>query len=387
MKCATCLPAESALLTAASCLQTFDFRLLKRIDTYIARQFGLTCIFASLSFLALFVVLDLIENIDRFIDNSVDIQHISLYYLSFLPEVFLATTPIAVLLSSLYVTGRLSSSSELSAIFSAGLSLRRIMLPFAFVSLVITVFNIVNAGWILPETTAYKNTFMREFLGKNSEHLFPESRIHILESRDRILSIGKLEPNTGQAEKITLETFDGSTITQRIDAEKMNYNADLDRWIMTGTRNRTFLPDTTLYRYDPGNDTLKLSLTASSLKELHLRPEEMNIVQHYRYIEEKKDAGFSNLQTAIIELHSRIALPITSLIIILIGVPLSTRKKRSGLAIEAGISILIGFLYISLEKTIHAIGNGGMADPVLTAWLPNIIFLGVGIVLYKTSKT
>ncbi len=361
---------------------------MKRIDSYIARQFSRTLLFACISFLALFIVLDLIENIDRFIDNSVGIRQIFLYYLSYIPEVILTTMPIAVLLSSLYTTGRLSSSGELSAIFSAGLGLRRIMLPFAIVSLGITIINIVNAGWLLPEANAGKNASMRAFSGKRAATpFFEDSRIHILESRNRILSIGRFEQSTEQAERITLETFDGPTMTERIDAETMNYSKPLDRWILSGTRRRTFLPDTTIYRYNPGSDTLKLSITASSLKELQLRPDELNIFQHYRYIEEKKNAGFSNLQIAIIQLHSRIAFPLTSLIIILIGVPLSARKKRSGLAIEAGLSILIGFLYLSLQKTILAIGKGGLVDPVLTAWLPNIIFLAVGIVLYKTSKT
>lgn len=360
---------------------------MKHLDAYIARQFALTVVFSLLSFVALFVVLDLIDNLNDFFDNGIDFGLAVQYYLSSVPEVVLLTSPVAVLLSCLYITGRLTVSNELTAMFSAGISLQRIIFPFGAVAFALTLFNIVNSGWLLPKAMVYKHKFATTYFGKTFESLFPKGSVHILESADRILTIGRLDASTGSAERVTLETFDGSGMTMRIDAERMSFDETSDLWIFENSRKRFFLPDTTLYVHNPGTDTLKLSVTATTLQEYRLLPEEMNIVQQYRFIEQKKHAGFSNLHLAIIELHSRIALPLASLVIVLVGVPLSTRKKRSGLALEAGLSLFIGFLYLGMQKTVVSIGESGLIDPVLTAWLPNIVFICIGIGLYHSSKT
>ncbi|RNA65369.1 LPS export ABC transporter permease LptG [Prosthecochloris sp. ZM_2] len=360
---------------------------LKRLDIYIGRQFLATFLFASLSFLALFIVIDLIENVDRFIKNDIGPGVAAQYYLSWLPEVFLLTAPVAVLLASLYITGRLSSSNELPVIFSAGIGLKRLLLPFLTITLAISALNMVNAGWIVPHATIHKNWFGVHYLNKSYDSNFEKGNVHILESDNRILSLARVDQNSGIAENVRIETFEGSRMVERIDADSMRYSEHAGRWLLDNVRHRRFLPDTTLYTENPGTDTLELSITASSLKEYHLRPDEMNIVQHRRFIDEKQQAGFSNLQVAIIQFHSKLAQPVASLIMVLIGVPLSTRKKRSGLALEAGLSLLIGFVFLGFQKTILSVGEVEQLDPVLAAWLPNLLFLAVAILLYKTAKT
>jgi lipopolysaccharide export system permease protein len=87
----------------------------------------------------------------------------------------------------------------------------------------------------------------------------------------------------------------------------------------------------------------------------------------------------------MVKLHSKIALPFASLIIILIGVPLSAKKKRGGLASEISITLFVGFLFLGLQKTIAIAGYQGIMNPILAAWLPNILFLCIGYVIYKTA--
>ena len=111
----------------------------------------------------------------------------------------------------------------------------------------------------------------------------------------------------------------------------------------------------------------------------------MNIIRHYRYLSEKQKAGFSGLERSMVKFHNKIALPFASLIIILIGVPLSAKKKRGGLASEISITLFAGFLFLGLQKTIAIAGYQGIINPMLAAWLPNILFLGIGYVIYKTA--
>jgi len=74
------------------------------------------------------------------------------------------------------------------------------------------------------------------------------------------------------------------------------------------------------------------------------------------------------------------------MLIVLIGVPLSTRKKRSGLALEAATSLLIGLFYLGMLKTIGSLGYDGLINPVLAAWLPNLLILLAGALLYRSAN-
>lgn len=359
---------------------------MKLLDKYIARQFFSTYVFAGISFTALFLLVNLIENLGRYIDKGIRAEQIVLYYWSLIPETVLLISPLSTLLASLYITGRMSGSSELPAMKAAGVGMHQLLKPFLAVALLISVFNILNAGWLYPKTSALKNRFETKHLDKTFENVSGSKNIHILESRNRILSIGALDPQKITGLNISIETFEGPVIASRIDAKKISYDQSIDRWILHETKTRVFSEKGVLYRENPGNDTLQLSLTASSLRDLGIQPDEMDIIQHYRYIGEKQEAGFSNLGRVIVKFHNKLALPLASLIIILIGVPLSSRKKRSGLALEFGISLFIGFTYLGVQRTLSTAGYRGLIDPAFAAWLPNLLFLVIGVVIYKTAN-
>ncbi|MCG8345424.1 MAG: LPS export ABC transporter permease LptG [Chlorobiales bacterium] len=359
---------------------------MKILDKYIARQFFSTYVFAAISFTVLFILANLIEEIGTFIDRELSVEKVILYYLRMVPETILLISPISTLLASLYVTGRMSGGSELSAMKAAGVSMKQFLIPFAAVALLITFLNIINAGWLYPETAVEKHRFEAEYFNRKFETVSGDKNLHILESRNRILSIGALDPEKETGYNISLETFDGPELVSRIDAKKITYNKTLDRWLFHETSTRIFKEKEVLFRENSGKDTLKLSMTGSSLKELGIQPDEMDIVQHFRYIEEKQKAGFSNLGRVIVKFHSKMALPFASLIIILIGVPLSAQKKRSGLALEFGISLFIGFSYLAIQRTVAIAGYRSLIDPVLAAWLPNLLFLLIGVLIYKTAN-
>ncbi len=359
---------------------------MKLLDKYIARQFLSTYVFAAISFTALFILVNLIENIGRFIDKGIGAGKVILYFWSLVPETILLISPLSTLLASLYVTGRMSGASELSAMKAAGISMKQLLMPFFFTALLISTLNILNAGWLHPKAAVEKNRFEMEYFDKKFEAISGNKNLHILESRNRILSIGALDPQQAIGFNVSLETFDGPILVNRIDAKKISYDKTLDRWLFHESSTRIFNENEVLFRENPGKDTLKLSLTASSLRDLGIQPDEMDIIQHYRYIEEKRQAGFSNLGRVVVKFHSKMALPIASAIIILIGVPLSAQKKRSGLAVEFGISLFIGFSYLAIQRTFAIAGYRALMDPVLAAWLPNLLFLGIGIIIYKTAN-
>ncbi|NTU53108.1 MAG: YjgP/YjgQ family permease [Chlorobiaceae bacterium] len=354
------------------------------IDRYIAREFLFTFLFSLLSFAALFILINLIENLDRFMDRKIDTGRIIIYYLSGLPDTFLLTSPLSVLLASLFVTGKLSMQSELPALKSAGVSLGRLMKPFLAVTLLITSFNLINSCFIAPKTYDWSKGFEKRYLKGKQEN--DEGALHIRESENRILTIAQIAPDRMSASMASLETFEKSRLVSRIDADSVRILPRQKQWLFFRSRTRTFTEGNEQFVFNPGTDTLKLSLARNTFRMLDTDPDEMNLVQHYDFIRQKKQSGLPGLERAEVRLHTKIALPLASTIIVMIGVPLSTRKKRSGLALEAALSLLVGMLYLGMLKTIGGLGHNGLIDPVLAAWLPNITFLMAGAVLYRSAN-
>jgi len=361
-----------------------SFVKLSIIDRYIIREFLTIFFFSLASFAALFVIINLVENLDRFMDRNIPVGRIIIYYLSGLPDTFLLTSPLSVLLASLFVTGKLSMQSELPALKAAGMSLSRLMKPFLLATFFITSFNLVNSCFITPSMYDLSKGYEKRYLKSQKEQ--QGEAVHIRESKNRILTVGQINRDRQSAISVSLETFDGSRLASRLDADSLRIISNGRQWVFYNTKQRTFVNGRETLVTNPGADTLKLALAKNTFTMIDADPDEMNLVQHLAFIAQKKRSGLPGLERAEVELHTKIALPLASMLIVLIGVPLSTRKKRSGLALEAATSLLIGLFYLGMLKTIGSLGFDGLINPVLAAWLPNLLILVPGVLLYRSAN-
>lgn len=358
---------------------------MKILDRYIFGQFVKTFVFTSLTFLSLFTLINMVENLDGFMDKGQGWPAIIQYYLFAVPQILLITSPVSSLLASILVAGRLAVSSELPAIRSAGVGMGQLLYPFMIGGALISAVNLMNSFWLAPSTTFRNNDFERRYLNRQQKNDLDRSRnLHILEPGDRVVTLGLLNPDMRSADEVSIEQFGPDGVVSRLDADSLGYDRNRREWVLSNVSERKFSDGAEEFSI-LGRLPVRLNLTLKSLGELNLRPDEMNINSHWQYLSEKKEAGFAGLERSSVKFHTKFSLPFASLIIILIGVPLSAKKKRGGLATEIGISLFAGFLFLGLQKTIATFGYNGVMPPIMAAWLPNLIFLGVGYALYRYS--
>jgi len=357
---------------------------MKILDKYIFKQFAKAFLFTSIAFACLFVLVNMVEKLDEFMDKNLALYEIIRYYTLSIPSIILVISPVSALLSSILVAGRLSFSGELPAIRSAGVSMRQLLTPFFIGGMVILVLNLLNACWLSPSAFTEKNAFEQRYFKKNPSEPHDNRNIHILEPGKRMVSIGLINADCSTLSTVSIEEFSGTRLISRTDADTMRYNKKMSEWVMQNASTRFFTGKSEAFHF-AHLKPLKLALSPRTLAELNLQPDEMNIIRHYRYLAKKQSAGFSGLERSMVKFHNKIALPFASLVIILIGVPLSAKKKRGGVATEISITLLAGFLFIGLQKTSAIAGYQGIINPMLAAWLPNILFLGIGYVIYKNA--
>jgi len=369
---------------------------LRILDRYIIRQFLATFLFGLLTFLLIFLVIDMMEKLDDFIDANTPLQVIGLYYLTFTPEIIKLMTPVAMLLGCLFVVGRLSNQNELPAMKSSGLSLYRFLLPFLAVSLLVSVLSIYFNGWVVPYANQKKTSIERAHLHR-SQSTGSTLPLFFQDGRTRLISISYYESSTRTGHRVSMEEFADTNLTvmrRRYDARQMEWrdagpgsgDSAHRGWELISGSIREFDGEghrlTVFERLPLG----RLSITPADIEKKQRKPDEMNYPDLKEFIKNQQGAG-QDVSRWLVDFHNKIAFPFASFIVVLFGVPFASIKRRGGLAIDFGVCVAVTFIYLAFMKTSQVFGYNGDIDPLLTAWLANIIFFVLAIInLLRVQK-
>jgi len=348
---------------------------MKLIDIFLVKQFLQTVFFSLLAFILIFLVVDAMENLDDFIDQDVPWINILQYYFVFTPEIIKLIIPVAVLFGSLFTAGKVSTLSELTAMRASGVSLYRFMAPFVVTALIISFISLYFGGYIVPMANKTKIYIEQTYLKKGLA--FTGNNIYFQDSKARIVSINYFDSNINRANIVSIQDFNADDLTEmigRIDAQSLEYDSLSSSWIAWEGVKREFTNDSESAQYFDSLKLTNLHFKPVDLTKKQVKPVEMDLSELSELIESQKRAG-TNPTVAQIEYHSRFAFAMTSVIIVLFGLPIATKKRKSGLAVQVGINILIAFVYLVFMKISQAFGKNGAMDPVLTAWFANLIFV------------
>lgn len=368
---------------------------MRLLDRHVLSRFVRSILFALLAFSVIFILIDMVENLDDFIDQNVPTHIIGLYYVYFLPRIMGLMVPLAMLLAALFVVGKMSSTNELTVIKCSGVSLYRYMVPFVAMGVLVSVAMLGIDGYVVPRINAARLDLERTYLKKNLQaggryNLFFQDR------DDRIVSMEYFDDANATARRVSVQRFradDPTRMIERIDAAGMRWSEARGTWMLVDGLQRSF-GDTlagTLRRSEQvarfdSVDAGPLVITPAIILRMQQKPEEMELGDFRDYIERQRLAG-SDINRLLVDYHGKIAFPFASLIVMFFGVPFASVKRRSGLSVQFGVSILICFAYLVSQKLSQVFGYNGAMPALLAAWLPNLAFLFAGIwVMLRVRK-
>ncbi len=353
---------------------------MTRIDRYILRQFLTTAFFALLAITIIFVAVNLMDNLDDFLDKHATVGRIATYYLYFIPEIVELMMPVAMLLSALFTTGRLSTFNELTALKSGGISLYRFMAPLMICAFLVSAGAVYFNGWVVPKANQKKYEIARQYFQKDIEFV-SRNNIFIQVSRTRILSIGTYDDQRNTAMQVSIQDFNPNDLTKivgRYDAGEMMWEPKTKTWQLVSGMERQFTDSQeALTRFQTLNIGA-LNFSPEDIRKKQIKPEEMDYNELKAFIDNQQRAGH-DVSRWMVDFYGKTAFPFASVIVVLFGVPFSSAKRRSGLGIEFGIATGISFLYMIFLEVSQAFGYNGDLNPFLTAWLANILFFAAGI--------
>ncbi|MFC1724695.1 LptF/LptG family permease [candidate division KSB1 bacterium] len=358
---------------------------MKKIDRYISSIFIQILIFSVISFILIFVIVDLISNIDKFLNKNVPLVIVVKYYIFYLPYILVLILPAAVLIASLFSVGQLARRNELVAFKASGVSLYRITAPLLTVAFIVSVFSLLFTEYVVPVTSGKKLDIDRKYIRQVSEARITQSRnLYFEDIENRFVTIQYYDGARKKATSVNITYQDNETIKNIIQAKKMIWQDSL--WILNEVSVRSFINGVEEMNEFSSLPMEDFSFNPDDLLDIWLKPEEMNFFQLKRFIERRRELGV-DVRVWLVELMLKISFPFANFIIVLFGVPLVSKGTRSGGAIGFGIALVICFFFFGTVRIGQYLGRADMMNPVLSAWIGNIIFATIGLfLLFKSRK-
>jgi len=355
------------------------------LDKHISRQFSTALAFSLLAFLIIFVVVDLIEHLDTFIDKEASALLVIKYYLYFTPFIILLTLPVAMLLASLFSVSSLSRHNELMAMKAVGISLYRILLPLFRLALAVSLFSLLLGEILVPFTNQQKaHIYSHQIKGRSAQPERIRRNIYLQGTGGRIYYIREYDDRKKVAKGVSIQKYKEGWLTTRIDAQEMIWEGG--GWTLKDGLVRDFVEEEEKATPFERLRRPELEETPQDLLRRQKDPEEMHFFELRDYIRRIQRSG-GEVQREQVDLYLKIAFPFANLIIVLFGAPLASHPRRSGAAVSFAISLFICFVYYSFLRLGQALGYKGSLSPLLAAWMGNVLFGAAGVtVLVKAKK-
>jgi lipopolysaccharide export system permease protein len=325
------------------------------------------------SFVAIYLVIDFLEKISRFSQASGKPQYILIFYLFKIPAIINQVMPLAILMSTLLTLGILSRSSEIVAMQSCGISLKRIAKPLLVIAFFLSIFTFFSNEAIIPNTSQNMK-YVEEVLiqGKSPNTFF---RLNNIWYRDKnyILQARLFIPDSWTLKGVTLwQTTDEMHPTKRLEAEDAVWNGYY--WTLKNVVERSLSAGRVTETRTIASLPVPLQLKINDLKVWDKYAEDMGFFKLKRYTEKLRKAGYDATRYQA-QMYAKISMPFACLIMAFVGIPFSLRGGRSsGIALGIGLSIGIGFAYFITNAILISFGETGILPPLVSAWAANFIF-------------
>lgn len=362
---------------------------MKRLDIYIIRQFLVTLSMTLLGFLCIILIVDLIENLDRFIDNGIPPKITIKYYVYAIPWFLNIGLPMSMLISTVFSLGLLAKRNELTAMKATGISLYRIAIPITTIGLIVSFISFELDNTWVSKGNEVRFNIEREYMKRRSRIKAQKelNNVFLQKYENTHISIGRYKVETRVGRSITVISLEKGIVTQRMDARSAEWIDSLEAWKVNEFSIRTFnkAGEVSQMKISEKDTLLGLNFSPYDITQQSKTPDEMNFNDLTARIEQLKANGVDTTKWEVDRLF-KISFAFTNLIVVLFGLPLVVMKSKGGLSFGAGMGIFVIFVYYAFIKFGMSMGYNGVMSPLVSAWMGNVIFSAGGLLLLVFAR-
>ncbi len=365
---------------------------VRLLDRYMLKNFLLPFVYCVIGFLGVWLVFELSSHANEFVNSGIHLKGILAFYGGQLPSIALIILPIALLLALLFCLGRMSTSNELLAMLSTGVSLGRVLMPIFGVGLAVTAFSTYLSYALAPQADAQRELAEAQMEAGNKLERMKYSLGYLFRNRreNRLWYVEKLYTDL----KLPLDNVQvvqqdaNDNISDKLYAKQGTYDAAHSAWVFTDCKLVHFLPNGDV---DPGTITYPSrhvvtgwSETPWRLASAMLESDRLSVPELRQYLQLNSDFTSPQLAPFRTYLFVRWALPWMCMVVVLIAAPLGIVYQRRSVIVGVAASIILFLCFLFSDNLFHALGRGDRGvGPFWAAWATNLIFALIGAVLLR----
>lgn len=362
------------------------FRYIKRMDMYIIVKFIGTYFFAIILIISISIVFDVNDNLAKFSQYHAPLKAIVFdYYLNFIPYFANLFSPLFVFIAVIFFTSKMAGNSEIIAILAAGVSFKRLMRPYMISCVLISCMSYVLSAYVIPHGTVIKQNF--ESMYKNNKKNTSAENVQLQVDRGVIAYIQHYDNNYKKGYGFCLDKFENKKLVSHMTAMEIQYDTISDEkfhWKAMNWKIREMKGMREKITSGEKKDTIIL-MEPTDLVYSKGQQETFTSPELHDYISKQINRGSGNVVRYQVEYHKRIASSFASFILTIIGLSLSSRKRKGGMGMYLGIGLALSFFYILLQTISASFAINAGSPPIIAAWMPNILFAFVAYYCYRKA--
>jgi lipopolysaccharide export system permease protein len=367
---------------------------MKLIDKYILKQFLTTFFFVVIILLAVISVIDMTDKMDKFAKANLSGLDILGYYGDYIPWIGSLITPITIFIATVYVCARMAGRTEIIAILSAGVSFKRMLVPFFAGAGVVAIISFILNGWIIPNSNKSRLAFEVQHL--KGKYYYDKRNIHIQVAPDIYMYLQSYNNSTHTGYHFSLERFKDNKLIEKMTGARIEWDTTKLKWTVRDyviTEVDEIFEKAGRRRGTANSPGRKLRTGVSMDTALVIHPKEfesdyrkydgMTINELTNYVATLRARGSAGVEVYEVEKYTRYAYPFTIFILVFMGVIVSSRKSRGGTGVQIALGFTLSFVFILFFTLFRTFAENGQWPPEISVWIPNIVFGALSLFMYK----
>ncbi len=359
------------------------------LDRHLVRQCIGFFVLVVLAISAVYIAVNLSENVDEIQKNRVAIGVVATYYLYSIPQILHDILPLTFIIAFLGTAAVLERHNETTALKAAGVSLTRVATPLfvlggllglALFAMDESVVQRTNRNAQRLEDIIKGRKVARSYRATDRLWLFlPDGRT--------LVNFLQFDPDTATLVRPSVYIFDDRlNLRERYMANTARFESG--EWQAEGAWKRTFIAGENPEFVPPhgGITQLPINVEPTYFGREYRKPSQMSYGELRDYIDTLQAAGY-RVDRLVVQLHQKLAYPISLVVLVWIALPFAFRARKRGTVMGVAVALVLGMAYFALMAFTTKLGEVGLISPSLGAWTPPVVFALVAMNRHTTLKT
>ena len=282
------------------------------------------------------------------------------YYFGFVPRIDAMLFPLFVFISVIFFTSKMATRSEVIAILSSGVSYRRFLRPYAIGGIFLSALLWIGYQYVVPKANRKWGDFESRYIdpnfGNNNGNTTRKEKIYFKMDSNTYVGIRGYDTVSKLGNGFFVQRFSNNKLLYNLRADNFSWDTVTKKWKLSAVMERTLNGITENVKRYP---ELKMNY---NFKPVDLRKDEylkdqMQTPALNQFIRQERIRGSEGLNTLLVERYNRDAIPVSVLILTIIGAVLASRKVRGGSGLHLAMGVVISVLYILFSRFSIEIGR------------------------------